>query len=126
MKLSVLMVIKGILVSIFGIAFIAVPRELMSLYDVTLEQGGIYMTRLLGAAFILLAIMLLFAKKDTESQALRTFILAVFIGDTIGFVVALLGQLSGFINAFGWVTVALYFLLAIGFGYYYFKKPTAA
>ena len=126
MKLSVLMVIKGFLVSVFGIAFIAVPKELMSLYNVTLEQGGIYMTRLFGAAFILLGIMLLFAKKDTASQALRTFILAVFIGDTIGFVVVLIGQLSGFINALGWVTVALYFLLAIGFGYYYLKKPSAA
>ena len=126
MKLSVLMVIKGFLVSVFGIAFIAVPNELMSLYNVTLEQGGIYMTRLFGAAFILLAIMLFFAKKDTESQALRTFILAVFIGDIIGFVVALIGQLSGFINALGWATVAIYFFLAIGFGYYSFKKPSTA
>jgi len=102
------------------------PKELMALYDVALEQGGIYMTRLFGAAFILLGIMLLFARKDTDSQALRTFILAVFIGDAIGFVVVLQGQLSGFINALGWVTVALYLLLAIGFGYFSLKKPRVA
>jgi hypothetical protein len=50
--------------------------------------------------------------------------LAIFVGDTIGFIVALLAQLAGTVNALGWLIVALYLLLALGFGYFQFSKPT--
>jgi len=43
-----------------------------------------------------------------------------------GFVVALINQLSGLVNALGWSTVALYLLFALGYGYFQFKKPDTA
>jgi hypothetical protein len=126
MKLSVWMVIKSVITFVFGVAFVFVPKQVMGLYDVVLEQGGVFMTQLFGAAFILIAIMLFFARKDKGSQALNAIVLAVFIGDFVGFVVALIGQMSGFINMLGWITVALYFILAAFFGYFFFKKTGAA
>lgn len=123
MKLSNLMVIKSIICLILGIAMVLVPATLMSFYAITLSPGGILMTRLLGAAFILLGLLLWFARNAAESEeALRAIVLAVVIGDAIGFVVALLSQLSGLANALGWVNVALYLLLALGFGYFQFMK----
>lgn len=123
MKLSNLMVIKSIICLILGIAMVLVPATLMSFYAITLGPGGILMTRLLGAAFILLGLLLWFARNAAESEeALRAIVLAVVIGDAIGFVVALLSQLSGLANALGWVNVALYLLLALGFGYFQFMK----
>ena len=84
------------------------------------------MTQLFGAAFILLSILLWFARNAPGSDvALRAIVLAVFVGDTIGFIVALLGQLAKVANALGWITVALYLLLALGFGYFQFFKPAA-
>jgi hypothetical protein len=56
-------------------------------------------------------------------MAIKGVIVLVF---GIGFVVALIGQLSGLVNALGWLTVALYFFLAIGFGYHALKKPKTA
>lgn len=122
MKLSTLMVIKAIIVIIFGIGFVVIPAPILSLYGASLDPVGILMTRLFGAAFILLAVMLWQAKSDPGSPALKAIVLGVFSGDTIGFVVALLGQLSGLFNALGWLNVVLYFLLALGFGYFSFKK----
>ena len=52
-------------------------------------------------------------------------LLAYFLGIAIGFVVALLGQLSGMMNPLGWSTVAIYLLLALGYGDFQFVKPSA-
>ena len=124
MRLSNLMAIKAIIVVVFGIGFVLIPATVMSFYGVTLDPGGVYMTQLFGAAFILLGILLWFARTASASDvALRAIVLAVAVGDTIGFIVALRAQLSGVVNALGWVTVALYLLLALGFGYFRFAKP---
>jgi uncharacterized membrane protein YfcA len=120
------MVIKAIICLVFGVCFVLIPKPILSLYGITLDPAGVYMTRLFGAAFILLSILLWFARKDPGSEALKALVLAVFIGDVIGFVIALLTQLTGLVNALGWLNIALYFLLALGFGYFQFKKPAKA
>jgi len=126
MKLNNLMAIKGVIVLVFGIGFVLVPVPVFSWYHVELGAGGAYVARLFGAAFILLGLVLWTARKDTGSVALKALVMAVFVGDLIGFIVALVGQLSGLVNALGWLTVALYFFLCIGFGYHAFKKPKTA
>jgi hypothetical protein len=123
MKLSNLMVIKAVIVFVFGIGFLLIPTKIMSLYGVTLSQGGAVMTQFFGAAFILLGVVLWSARNAPRSEvALQAIVLAIVIGDTIGFIVALLAQLNGVMNLLGWGNVALYLLLAIGFGYFQFVK----
>ena len=99
-----------------------VPVKVMSYYGVTLDPAGAYMTKLFGAAFIVIGLLLWYARKDTGSPALKAIVLGVFIGDVVGFVMAIQAQLLGVVNALGWLTVVLYFLLAVGFGYFQFKK----
>jgi hypothetical protein len=67
-----------------------------------------------------------FVRKSGDSEAREAIILALFVGEALGFVVALYGQLSGVVNALGWSTVAVYLLLASGFGYFQFMKPSTA
>jgi len=122
MKLRNLMVIKSIITIIFGIGFVVIPVRALSFYGVTLDPAGAYMTRLFGAAFIVISLLLWYARKDAGSPALKAIVLGVFIGDTVGFVIALQAQLLGIVKAFGWLTVAIYFLLALGFGYFLLKK----
>ena len=127
MKLCNLMATKAIIVVVFGIGFVLMPTTIMAFYGLTLNPGGAVMAQLFGASFILLGILLWFAKNAPRSEvALRAIVLAVTGGDAIGFIVALLAQLSGRMNAFGWVTVALYLLLALGFGYFQFGKPATS
>lgn len=49
-------------------------------------------------------------------------VLAGLVGNTIGFVVALQGQLKGLANALGWSTAAIYALFTIGFAYFQFSR----
>ena len=126
MKLSTMMVIKAVVCLVFGILFVLVPGPLMSIYGVSLGSGGILVARLYGASLFGNLLLTWFARNDTGSDALRASVLALTVYDAIGFVVALGAVLTGVMNALGWAVVALYLLLALGFGYFQFVKPSAS
>ncbi len=101
MKLKTWMTVKAFVCIVFGLGFVILPSVVMNLYDVKLGEGGVYMTRLLGQAFILLSLLLWLVRNTDEAATRRAFALAVFVGDLIGFVISLQGQLAGSVNALG-------------------------
>jgi hypothetical protein len=125
MKLSNFLVVKAVISLAFGIAFALVPVAVMSLYGVTLDLGGALMARFLGACMIGIG-LICWLDRNAGPQVLQGITLALCIGDTVGFIVALLGQLSGLTNALGWVNVVIWLLLALGLGYFRFLKPSAS
>jgi hypothetical protein len=125
MKLSSFLVVKAIISLAFGIAFVLVPAAVMSWYGVTLDPFGIFMARFVGACLIGIG-LICWLDRSADHDALQGITLALFIGDTIGFIIALLGQLSGLMNALGWVIVAIWLLLALGLGYFRFLKSSAS
>ncbi len=118
MKLKTLIVIMALLSLVWGAGFILVPAFFWSLYGLTLDAGGVYMSRQLGVVFLMLGIILWLARKETSPVALRAMTIGLFCGNALGFVVALMGQFSAHISMLGWVGIVSYFLLAGGFGYY--------
>jgi len=126
MKLKTLMTINSIVAIVFGVTFVIVPTQAYSLYDITADEQLIYMGRLFGSALIGFALLTWLARNATDSDARRAIVLALFIADAIGFVVALIGQLSSVVNTVGWSTVAIYLLLAFGFGYFQFFKAASS
>ncbi len=126
MKLKTLMTINAIVAIVFGVAFVIVPAQAYSLYDITTSEQLIYMGQLFGAALIGFALLTWMARNATDSDARKAIVLALFISDGIGFVVALIGQLGNVVNTLGWSTVAIYLLLALGFGYFQFFKPASS
>ena len=125
MKLSNFLVVKAVISLAFGIAFALVPAAVMSLYGITLDLGGAFMARFLGACLIGIG-LICWLDRNADPQVLQGITLALCIGDTVGFIVALLGQLSGLANALGWVNVVIWLLLALGLGYFRFLKPSAS
>ena len=123
MKLSTLMVVNALVAAIFGVGFVVVPGQLMSLYGPEVSPQLVYVARLFGAALLGFAVLTWTAKNAPDSDTRRAILLALFVGDGIGFVVALIGQIGGVMNALGWSTVVIYLLLAIGFGYFCFAQP---
>ena len=121
MKLKTLIVIMALLSLVWGAGFILVPAFFWSLYGLTLDAGGLYMSRQLGVVFFMLGIILWLARKETSPVALRSMTIGLFCGNALGFVVALMGQFSAQISMLGWVGIVSYFLLAAGFGYYLLK-----
>ena len=124
MKLSTVFIVYAVISAIFGLTFILVPGTSLALYGITLSPGGTTVVRLFGAALLEFALLSWFVRNAGDSEARKAITLALFLGEAIGFIVALLGQLSGAVNALGWSTVAVYLLLTLGFGYYQFIKTS--
>lgn len=122
MKLSSFLVVKAIISLAFGISFVAVPAAVWSIYGVTLDPAGILMTRFIGACLTGIG-LICWLTRNADSSALKSVTLSLCIADTIGFIVAVSGQLSGIMNTLGWIIVAIWLLLALGLGYFRFLKP---
>ncbi len=124
MKLSALMIVNAIVAAVFGIGFVLAPSQVMSLYSSEAGATLDLMCQLFGAALIGFAALSWVARNAPDSEARRAIVLAFFVGDLVGCVVALLAQLRGVVNALGWSSVVIYLLLAVGFGYFTFAaKP---
>ena len=124
MNLKTLMIIKSVVCLAFGILLLAVPSFVYSIFGGSLSEGvGIFAARQYGSALIGTMLLTWFARNAGESPARRAIILYLFVYDALGAVIMVIATLSGVFGLMGWSVVALYGLLAIGFGYFLFAKP---
>ena len=122
MKLGNLLTAGAVVTLVFGLSLVLVPGGLLSLYGITVNDAGLLIARLFGAAFLGFTVLNWSARKAADSEILRGIVLANLLMDAVGFVVTLLGQLAGLANALGWSFVALYLLFALGFAYFQFVR----
>jgi hypothetical protein len=125
MTLKGLFIVAAIVSIIFGIVLIAIPTQVYALYGVASDATLNYMGQLFGAALIAIGLVSWKARDAADSEARRAIIFSFFVADTVGFVVALIGQLHKVVNALGWTTVAIYLLFSLGFAYYQFSQPVS-
>lgn len=118
MKLKTLILIMALLSLLWGAGFILLPTSMWSMYGLSLDSNGIYVSRELGAIFFMLGAILWFARNDPGVQARRAVATGLFVGNLLGCVVTLIGQFTTGVNVMGWVGAVMYALLALGFGYY--------
>jgi hypothetical protein len=126
MKLGNLFVINAVIAGLFGLAFVFAPARLLAQYGLAVDPGFGLIAQLFGAALIGYAILTWQARNAGESDARRAIVFALFVADGVAVVIALMGQLRGFVNSLGWSTVVIYLLLGIGFAYFHFAKPAAS
>jgi hypothetical protein len=125
MKLSKLLVVNAIVSGVFGIALVLIPWEVFKFYGIQADPAINYVGQLYGAALLGFAVLSWSARNAGPSESRKAIVLAFFIGDSIGFVVALIARFGGVVNALGWSSVALYLLLALSFGYFQFTKSSS-
>jgi hypothetical protein len=126
MKLGTLMAIASVIAFVFGLAFVLMPAQTMSMYGNTLEAAGQWVGRYLGSAFLGIAVLNWFARKTSEGGALRAIVLGDFVVSVTGLIVAVLHSIHGPGNALVWSTAVIYLFLTLGFGYFQFAKPAAS
>ena len=122
MKLKTLLIIKAIVCLCLGVPILFVPNFIYSIFGATLAAGGVFAAREYGASMIGILMLTWFARNSQESDARWAIILALFVYDAIGAVVTLVAILSETLNPLGWMVVALYLFLAVGFGYFLLPK----
>ena len=122
MKQGTFMLIAAALALVFGLAFILLPAQLMTAYGVTLQQGGLWVARYLGSAFLGIAVLNWLVRDVEEANARRAILLGDFVVSVTGLVVAMLDIRLGSGNALAWLNVAIYLFLSVGFGYFQFFR----
>ena len=114
-----LLTISSIIAFIFGLGFILMPGQLVTFYNVQLTDAGILIAQLYGGTLLSFGLLNWFARAFREDPVRQAILTANLVGDALGFIFSLIGQLGGVsgVNALGWSTVLLYLLLALGFAY---------
>ena len=123
MKLGTFMAIAAVIAIVYGLAFILVPVQTIELYGSTLDESGLWVARYLGSAFIGIVVISWFARNAAYNGAMRAIVLGFFVLSITGLIGAVLDVIYGSGNALLWITVVIYLLLALGFGYFQFTKP---
>jgi hypothetical protein len=118
MRISYLFLVVAVLSLIYGVGFVLLPEQLLSIYGITTDAGGLLFVRLFGATLIGFGVLAWFVRNADTSEARRAIVLALFALNAVSFFVLLLAQLAGTVNGLGWVNIAIYLLLALGFGYF--------
>jgi hypothetical protein len=116
-RLNNLLVVAAVIGAVFGVAFVVASGPLLAIYGITLDKAGTLVAQLFGALLIGLAVLNWFARNVIDPDARQAVVLGNLVGDVVGFVVILLGQLAGIANGLGWSNVAIYLVLALGFAY---------
>ena len=129
MTFKLVCIINSVLAFGFGIAFVIAAEPTMAMYATEgapgLTPGGLLTANLLGAAFIGFGVVSFQARDAADSVARRAIALGFVVGNVIGAVMTILGINSGAVNVLGWSTVAIYALLAAGFGITGLAKSSA-
>ena len=126
MKLSNLLVANAIAALVYGISFVLVPATVLSLYGMTQGTSEALAGQFFGVALIAIGLLTWFARNIADSDTQRAIVLALLISDVIGVIVTVLGTVSGVMSAVGWSAVGIYVLLALGYAYFQFVKPSAS
>ena len=119
------MVVYAVVSAVFGLGFVLMPGQLLPIYGVNPDAAMRLIGQFFGAALLSLAILSWLVRNQGDSETRRAIVLALLVGETIGFIMALIGQLNGIFNVLGWSVVVVYLVFALGLAYFQFSKTVS-
>lgn len=126
MKLRHLFMINIFFAAFFGVSCAFFPRFAFGLYGVIPDDGAIWVTRLVGGSILGFGTLMWFGINAASADTRRAIALALLIQDAIGWVASILFQMTGKVNAFGWLSLALYGFLTVAYAIFLFVIPKAS
>jgi len=123
MKLRNLFLLNTVVALLFALGFLLMPGVLLDLFGFINNAGAKLLGRFIGVELLVGGLITFLVRDSRDSNALQAIILANLVASVVGFVASLGGMLSGAMGVLGWLIVATYLLLSIGFGYFQFVGP---
>lgn len=123
MKLSTFSIIWAVLYIGFGLGLLIIPVQFMATYGVSLDDSGVLMARILGAALTAYALTFWLNRNiPSTEKGWYNLLLTSFIYNIVDIPIVLMATLNGVMNSMGWMPVGLHVFLAATFGYFAFRK----
>jgi hypothetical protein len=124
MNLNNLFRLHAILAALYALGLVLAPQSIIGLLSPTpLSAIGVDITRLFGAALVLVAFIAWGASRLTDRAARRLIAGSLLVYTTLGLIISLLGQLAGTWGPLGWSNIIAYGIFVIGYAYFLFVKP---
>jgi hypothetical protein len=123
MNLRTFLTISAVIALVYAVGMILVPGTMASLYGLDGSGGVRLVAQFFGVGLLTLGIINWLAR-DLKGESVRPVIIGSLIGDIIGTLIGLIGTLNGTLGPMGWSTVIIYLLLALGYAYFQFLRPS--
>jgi hypothetical protein len=120
MTLRILLISTAVIGVVFGLCYLLAPQITLGLFGMQTDAAGLLAARFFGGAVLGFGVLAWMHREG--SRALCSRVVPSFtIVFVLAFILALFAQFTGLLNAFGWVGVAMFLLLAVGYGYFQFQ-----
>lgn len=126
MNLRFLLAISAVLALGHGLGFILLPAQLLALYQIGGSPGAEFMGQLFGAELLAVAVIVWKARDFQSLNALSAVVLANLVADAVGTALSVRAVMAHVTGAMGWLAVAIYGLLTLGYLLVYLKKDYAS
>jgi hypothetical protein len=124
MNLTNLFRLHAILAGLYALGLLLVPEMIIGLLSPhPLSPVAVDITRIFGAALVLITIIAWGASRLPDTAARRLIARALLVYTTLGLIISLLGQLAGHWGPLGWSTIVTYLVVSVGYVYFLFIKP---
>ncbi len=114
-------IVSAIIILVSGVVSVLFPQMMFDAWGTASNQAGLIITQLSGALEIGLGVILWLSRNEGVSNTRRAIVLGGFITYSL-FVIIMLFNISSELSATVWANIALYLLLALGFGFFTFVK----
>jgi hypothetical protein len=121
MKLKTILVLNAMVGACSGLTAILLGEKVLSMYGVDSNPSAVLMGQYSALGTLAMASVAWFARNIEDMKAQRAIILSFLITSVLGVIISLSGIISGVMKK-GWITVGIYLIFAIGYGYFQFFK----
>jgi hypothetical protein len=123
MSYKLLFILNAIVALALGLAFLFVPVMVLDYFGVDKYASSLLLARFFGSAMVALGLVLWFAKDAVEGNVHKGIGVGLLVSAVIGVVVNVIGVASSVIRANGWITIIVYVLFALLYGFMIFLQP---
>jgi hypothetical protein len=121
MTIRIFFIVSAVFIFLSGVVSVLFPQMMFDMWGMPSNEAGLIITQLSGALEIGLSAILWLSRNEGVSKVRRAITLGGFFTYTLFFIIMMF-NVSAELSVMVWGNIALYLLLALGFGYYAFLK----
>ena len=125
MNYKMMFVLNAIVALVAGVAFFLAPVMVLDFFGTETYVATVLLGRFFGSAMIALGLVLWFTKDVEDAIVQKSMAISLFISSILGLILNVLGvsNASGVIRNYGWLTIIMFVLFALGYAFLLFMKP---
>ena len=123
MKLKYLYLLNTVLALVFALGLLLMTPIMLGLFGMDSTKDAVTLSQFIAVELVVSGLTTLLARDVTDRAARSAINTGNMVAGVLGFIIALNATLSGVMGWFGYVVVAIYAVIAVGFAYFQFFGP---